>query len=364
MTPTQIRVTILAPVCLLLVSLSAAAQKESSFSSDVRVTAMATGSRQTSLPMQSPLLGFTYDANRNEVRAISGVPGASTLSEPLSLPDEVTDVHFAPGQKYAIVKRADAALGLIAFPAATPAALAEIPGLNSSADIISFSPSGKAAAIYSIVERRLQIITGLPDAPHLIRDLSLNSMSEEPFTFAIADSGRSLVAASTSYALYRIIDGSTPEYLDRAENLAGMVFAPGSDDLVVLDRSRGTALLFQDVGRRGARRLLSDGLPISYEQVFLQVDGALVVFANKDSSIVWTIDLKTSQVQSRELPTPIATLHALRAPKRFLLSQSSGEPAWILDNSIGGVYFVPANTVTAPLAKPPAPKLPAKVFAH
>jgi hypothetical protein len=344
MTPCKIRVTILAPLCLLLVSLSAAAQQETSFSNELPVKAMAARSRQTSLPMQSPLLGFTYDAYWNEVRAIIGVPGASMLSDPLSLPDEVTDVYFAPGQKYAIVKRADAALGLIAFPSATPAALAEMPGGSSSADIIAFSPSGNAAAIYSVVDRRLQIFTGLPDEPRLIRDLALNSLPEEPFTFAIADTGRSLVAASTTYALYRIIDGGTFEYLDRAEDLAGMVFASGSDDLVVLDRSRGTALLFQDVGTRASRRVLSDGLSITNGEVFLQVAGAQAIFASKDSTTIWMIDLKSLQIQSRELFAPPATLQALRSPRRFLLSQSAGEPVWILDNASGGgdLYFVPA----------------------
>ena len=65
---------------------------------------------------------------------------------------------------------------------------------------------------------------------------------------------------------------------------------------------------------------------------------------------------------------------AFRIRERFpidkslsLIGEIGGKPVssvWMTPISIGGVYFVPANTMTEPAAKPPVPKLPAKVFAH
>src|SRR5262245_25637482 len=55
--------------------------------------------------MQSPVLGFVYAESSHEIRAILGIPGASVLGDSLQLGSEVTRVHFAPGQEYAMLGR-------------------------------------------------------------------------------------------------------------------------------------------------------------------------------------------------------------------------------------------------------------------
>src|SRR2546426_10421043 len=93
--------------------------------------------------IQKPLLGFVYDEDAGEVRAILGIPGALVFSDPLALPAEVTNVHFAPGQKYAIVERTDGApIGLLTFPGVNPGPLIEILSGVVEPDIVSFSPNG------------------------------------------------------------------------------------------------------------------------------------------------------------------------------------------------------------------------------
>ncbi len=63
---------------------------------------------KVSQSMQAPMLGFVNTTNGGEVRAIFGIPGAAILSQPLALPAGVTNLNFAPGQKYAIVAGASA----------------------------------------------------------------------------------------------------------------------------------------------------------------------------------------------------------------------------------------------------------------
>src|SRR5215467_3996997 len=107
--------------------------------------------------MQKPLLGFVYDKDAGEVRAILGVPGALVFSDPLALPAEVTNVHFAPRQKYAIVERSDGApVSLLRFPGANAGELLEIRSTIVAPSIVSFSPDGRNVAVYSSSEKLLE----------------------------------------------------------------------------------------------------------------------------------------------------------------------------------------------------------------
>ena len=122
--------------------------------------------------MQSPVLGFVY-AGGSEARAINGIPGASTLSSPLAVPEGVASLAFPPGQSYALAVRTDgASLGLIPFSGAEPGTLVQIAGGISKPEVIGFSPSGGAAALYSATEGELQVLAGLPGNPQLVRQIS------------------------------------------------------------------------------------------------------------------------------------------------------------------------------------------------
>src|SRR5215469_4651182 len=114
-------------------------------------------------PMRSPVVGFVYSPELIELRAIQGIAGASILTEPLTLPPGATNVHLAPGQKYALVERDGSSLGLIPLTMTSANAVVEIAGALVKPDIISFSPNGTSAAAYSASEGILQVFTGLPN---------------------------------------------------------------------------------------------------------------------------------------------------------------------------------------------------------
>src|SRR5580698_8428873 len=104
----------------------------------------------TTQAMQVPTLGFAYAAGTTEVRSINGISGASTQGSALNIPANVSGVSFSPGQKYAIAQSATGGpVGAISFQAAEPSALVTIAGAISQPDIIAFSPTGVAAALYS-----------------------------------------------------------------------------------------------------------------------------------------------------------------------------------------------------------------------
>lgn len=294
--------------------------------------------------IQSPIVGFVSAAGGSELRAIEGVPGASTLSAPLAVPAEVTSLHFAPGQKYALAEQAEgASLGLTAFSGAQPAALVQIPGGISKPEVISFSPHGTAAALYSGSEGRLQVLTGLPDNPQLTRETTSGELPGAVRLLAIADDGVTLLAGTANNAVY-LLAGTEPQMLESVTDLGGMVFTPKSNDVLIFDRGAGTLVLMDGVSGARSKRMLAGGLTGLTSNVTLETDGRRAVITTSSANHLWEVDLQSQAVQEVQLPTAPAMLEPLRLSGHYLLAWKPGQPAWILNTNQekGAVYFVPA----------------------
>jgi hypothetical protein len=294
--------------------------------------------------MQSPVLGFVYAAGGSEARAINGTPGASTLSSPLTLPEGITGLDFPPGQKYALVEQTGgASVGLIALSGANPGPLVQITGGISQPDVISFSPNGAAAALYSTSEGRLQVLTGLPDSPRLARQMTSGELPNAARLLALADDGVTLLEGTVNSAVY-LLAGNGPQMLESVTDLGGIVFTPQSDDALIFDRGTGTLSLMQGVSSERSKRLLAQGLTGLGGNIGLETDGRRAVITTSSSSHLWEIDLQSQAIQEVQLPTTPAMLEPLRLCGHYLLAWQPGQPAWILNTNQekATVYFVPA----------------------
>ena len=334
-------------ICVAAISPNAPAQRRALIQGNQPSQAGSAGTPTSSPPMQSPVLGFAYAASLGEVRAILGVPGASRLGDLLTFPGGVTAVYFAPGQKCAIVERSNgASIGLLTFPGATLGALIGIPGGVSRLDLVSFSPRGTAAVVYSSIEARLQVITGLPGAPQLAREVTIGDLPDRVRLLAIADDGVTLLEGTISGSVYVIPSGGPPQLLITTADLGALVFAPGSDDALVFDRSEGAAWLLQDISGTPSSRLLRKGLTGLGTNVLAQMDVTGAIITGTNTHQLWRIDLQSLEAQGMQLPIVPATLQPLRITGRYLLSWEPRQPAWILDTGgvTAGVYFVPAVT--------------------
>jgi hypothetical protein len=292
------------------------------------------------------MLGFVYAAGGSEVRAINGVPGAATLSTPLPVPAGVTSLDFAPGQKYALVEQAEgASLGLIAFSGAEPGALAPIPGGISKPDVISFSPKGGTAALYSASDGRLQVLGGLPDNPQLTREIASGELPGAVRLLAIADDGATLLAGTANNTVY-LLGGSAPQMLESVADLGGMVFTPKSNDVLIFDRGAGTLVLIEGVSGVRSKRVLAEGLTGLGGSIALNTNGRRAVLSTSTANHLWEVDLQSLAVQEVQLPTTPAMLDPLRLSGQYLLAWQPGQRAWILNTNQekGTVYFVPAAT--------------------
>ena len=217
--------------------------------------------RNASQSMQSPMLGFVYATDGGEVRAILGIPGASVLSRPLALPAGVTNLNFAPGQKYAIVEGASGgSIGVMTFPTANPGPLIEISGAISRPDIVSFSPNGAAAVVYSASEGQLEVLEGLPASPRVAREISSADLPNAVRFLALADDGATLLEGTENGSVYRLTEDGGAQLLDTVGDLEGMAFVPQSDNALIFDRNGSSLSLLQSVNTTPSNRSLVGGL--------------------------------------------------------------------------------------------------------
>jgi len=294
--------------------------------------------------MQAPVLGFVYAEGGTEARAITGIPGGSSFSPPLTVPEGITGLVFPPGQNYALAEgAAGGTLGLIPLAGAVPGALVEIPGAMAKPDVIAFSPGGAAAAVYSASEGQLQVIAGLPKKPQLTRQMTSGDLPGAVRLLAIADDGVTLVAVTVNSSVYLLSSGGT-ELLENASDVAGIVFTPRSNNALIFDRGAGTLSLLQAPGGASATRVLAGGLTGIGGNVALGTDGLRAVIGSSSANQLWEIDLGSLAVQQIHAPATPAVLEPLRLPGHYLFAWQPGQPAWILNTNEpkGTVYFVPA----------------------
>jgi hypothetical protein len=294
--------------------------------------------------MLLPTLGYVYAAGGNVARAIHGVPGAATLSAPLTVPAGVTGLTFAPGQKYALAEQGEgASLGLVEFSAAGPGVLLQLTGATLQPEVIAFSPKGAAAVLYSAAEGQLQVWTGLPSNPKLARQVGSGELPGAVRLLALADDGVTLLEGTTSNGVYLVGSGGA-EMLASVSDLGGIVFTPESNDALIFDHGAGALSLLHDVSGAHSTSVLAQGLTGLGGNISLQTDGRRAVITASSASQLWAIDLESQALQAVQLPTTPALLQPLRVPGHYLLAWEPGQPAWILNTNLekGTVYFVPA----------------------
>jgi len=303
----------------------------------------------------TPVLGFVIGAEQGELRLLLGIPGALAMGDPLAVPTGIRNLFFAPNQSYALLAlKAGGFLGLMTFQGAEVGAVVAICGAMPQPDIVAFSPSASTAAFYSRAEALLQVITGLPGSPQLVRVVAGSDLPDEPRYLAVADDGVTLLEGTVHNAVYLLPQLGLPRLLYTGGDLQGMAFAPRTDDLVAFDRAAGTAFVLQDVDGSSAYLSLAEGLSGLDGNVFLETSRAGAVIASTRSDTLWEINLQSLRVEDVRLPGAPQMLQPLRISGDYLLFYRAGLPGWILDsNSVeGGVSFVPASAAPSKHPKP------------
>ncbi len=193
--------------------------------------------------VQGPVLGYVFDETAHRVRPILGIAGTSATGSVLDWGVDLAQVAASPMQNYLLGLKAGTGEALVLVPGDAVNPVRTIAEVAPGADRILISPRGAAAAFYYTAANKVQVLTGLPDAPAAAGVIDLSVFQATLGAAAVSDDGSLLAVIQDG--LYSFgPDGS----VDRLTDAAGVVaaaFLPSSSDAIVA--SAGGVTLIRDV---------------------------------------------------------------------------------------------------------------------
>jgi hypothetical protein len=300
--------------------------------------------------ISTPVLGLFTPSGEKEVRAIVGVPGASTISAPIVLPQGVTRIHLGPTQRRALVEQpSETALGLLAFAGASPGDIRRIDGAMATPDLVSFSPTGRSAVLLSNTNGQLQVLTALDGTPRVAVQAQVSDFAPARF-IAVNDEGTIPVIVTADGSVYVLREVALPILIFHVTGGAGACFLPNLDSMVIAEGSSGNVTVIDDVPTAPSTRIAASGLTISSRPIFVQASlDARWLFVTPDGSTsAFWVDLLSGEVKTLGLPAISSRLDRLRNGELFLLSTEPTEPVWLLLGDSTGLRTVFAAPATGP----------------
>ncbi len=285
--------------------------------------------------VEGPNAGFVFDSGSRALRPVHGIPGAALIGDPLDFGIDVASVAVAPRQDAAFVIAGDGSLHYFRL-ASGSATEQPSDAFTGSPERVIFSPSGTAVALYAA--GRVQVITGLPDAPALAGTLDV----AQPGALAITDDAAYVMAGLSGSIVLLGLGGVNQKLLDAGEGTM-IAFAPGSSNAAILDGS-GTLSVFRDPAGSQDRAVLASGddAIAGPAGVAFSADASKVFAADSSTNAVWSFDLQASSRVSISCVCSPATL--VRMGNVFRLNELATDPLWLLEPMAAEprTVFVPA----------------------
>jgi hypothetical protein len=309
---------------------------------------------QTNSPgwMTAPLAGLAANGDLTEIRAIQGVPGASTVGRPISLPAGVRRVHLAPAQGWALVEQtSDRALGLMAFSGMLPGSVITIDGVMSAPDIISFSPSGRSAVIHSKAAARLQVLTGLDTTPTVTLQSDTSSLGELSAA-AVSDDGTMAVALTSEGRAFLLSSAPAPQLIYQAGSPAGLGFLPDQPAIAIADGGSANITVLDGLNRTPFTRIMMRGPNLSGGGLIVQAsaDAESLFVAALGETTIYRAGFADQSMRTLAVPAPLSRFERFRGGDNFLFSANTGEAAWLL--------WSDGSNLSAAFAQPTEPREP------
>jgi hypothetical protein len=254
---------------------------------------------------------------------------------------QVMRIHLAPGQPFALAENRHGEPHIIMFNGPETDQTVAIPNALAASDFVEFSPSGHSAVLYSMAAGRLQLITGLPVAPRIVRDLDAGILPEPPKALAVSDDGGSIVVAITGGVYWLSAEGPA-QFVLSVTDVASLAFIPNSGNALVADRRAGSVFLLRNDGSV-TTRMLATGLD-GIDQVCATTDGQKLFLTNPAANRIWSVTVLGGAVRSFDLAVSPSRIDRLSGTDTFLISSAPGQPAWIFfrQGDDAGAVFVPA----------------------
>jgi DNA-binding beta-propeller fold protein YncE len=259
-----------------------------------------------------------------ELHAIVINGSSPKLSTQLPVPPGAQRLYLPPRQQYALVElNTGAPLAVWALHREVSRGghqeLVYLAGAMSNPDLVSFSPRGDAAVLYSQTSGDLQLVGQFPLRPTISRAISV-PRSETVSRIAVSDDAEVVIAEMSDGSTFISSKTDTWKALHIAYSAQVFLFIPRTHDLLVSDTSQKTIALLPHVDEGSSpTRLLAQ--TVLADQLAVSKDGNEVLAANGANSQLWVIDMKSGSVTPRnEEATKLGTLALLRDGFTFALS--------------------------------------------
>jgi len=304
------------PIALLAVSGMLAAMSASAQTAGLQVPVLGYVASQP--PEASPVL-----------RAIHGVPGAVSMGDPLELPPDVSAIHLAPANKFAVAQIAGR-LALLDLNGTSISSPRYIPGAAGTFDRVFFSAAGTALLAYSAGENKLTIVRGLPASPEVtsVEDLAAQSLGAFA-TGAVSDDGRVSFGGFADGSVWQFSAGQKASELFRASLPAAMAVRKSNEnsgELLLADGASKSLLLLSWDGAAATAKTLAGETDGIQQPSFLQV--------SEDGNTAWLGDLANNTILTANLDTgSLATLPSRVTPVR--LTKVGGKANYLIESQDG-----------------------------
>lgn len=273
--------------------------------------------------VSTPLLGFLQSPGENGLRQIVGTAAHAYLGEFLQAPASAAKIYLAPRQMYALVEQQlDEPLKLWEpwHPHTASDSLLFITGqVMRQPDLVGFSPRGGAAALYSSLTGKLQILDGLPRSAALKYELAASPVG--PLTkAAVSDDGTVVVVEDTHAELY-VAAGAGQWRMLAGVAARAWLFLPHSHDLLISDSARNSIVIARGVDAPSSLPVVVAG-ELQPDLLAVTKDGETAAALDSGKGRVWSIALLTGAVTSVTPDQVPNALMTLRSGHTFLLSTS------------------------------------------
>ena len=318
-------------------------------------TCIPTAHAQSSGSLGGYTLGFVFDKRISALRPLSGIPGAAVLGAPVDSGGPVRRAYVASRQNYAIALTDSGAVVIRFVPGTDPAVVTPLGIDSAAADLVALSPNGATAALYSVNEALIRIVTGLPGAPVLARSVPTGAVSGSIRLLAISSDAAVLIAVThdsssdgtSPDAVVAVDNNGNGQNLTNSTHVSALQFAGDAHDLLLTDDSDDTLSIIQGLPDAAASKVLADSSSGISGPVGLNtsLNGNLVV-ANGRAANILVLDSGGSQIGTYPCLVTPAGLTRLNGNAVFLLNViSNDDPLWLFDgdSSTPRVMFVPVE---------------------
>jgi hypothetical protein len=293
-------------LCALLLAGSAAAQMSSN-------------------TITEPVLGLVVDAQAQTIRVLMGIPAASQVGASMDSGTPLGAVSIASERAYALAVEQDTGAAVLV----TQSGRHGLTGVRAGALQTAVSPRGTAAALYFGDSGKALILTGLPNAPQVLREVTLDGA---PAVLAVSDDGTGLAAVvlnptTNDATVFSYSAPGAGQALLSDHRFSSLEFVPGGATLLLATET--AVYLYQD--GQGLQLLADqrDGIA-DVVGAAASGDGARVFIATR-SGLVAVRNLAAATQTLISCSCQPAGMWRLRGNAVFRLNELGAGPVWLVD---------------------------------